>query len=105
MADFVGLNNFTGDNRQAEFAPQNLGHCIGDCVETSQFVRDHRQKKGGAACNQCLDASQSVRREEVRSQNQACVCIAALCCDIPWVAVARANIGMDDHLRKVRRPR
>lgn len=105
MADLVRLNNFTGDHRQTEPAPQELGHSIRDCVETGQFIRDHRQKQGGAASNKCLNVSQPVRREEVRSQHQACVCITALCGGVSWVAVTRANICVDDHIRKVRRLR
>lgn len=59
MADLVCLDNFTGDNRKAELAPKNLSHRVGDRVETSQFVRHHRQKKSGAISNQRLDVSHS----------------------------------------------
>ena len=57
------------------------------------------------AHNQCLDASQPVRREKVRSQHQAFVCVTALCGGVSWVAVTCANICVDDHVRKVRWPR
>lgn len=105
MADLVRLYNFTSDNLQAQLVPQNLSHRVGNRVEAGQFVRHHRQKKSRAASNECLNASQPVRRKEVSSQHQARVCVTALGGGVSRVAVTRVDVGVDERLREVRRPR